>query len=84
MAVGGEEEGSVGEVRVRHGERGRVDGDGSAIGLLDSHDVDVNEAVDVVATVVAVRIAAQRVLQIVYVVEHVKRLDGGIERHTHV
>ena len=71
-------------MRVRHGERGRVDGDGSAVGLFDCHDVDVNEAVDVVATVVAVRIAAQRMFQIVYVVEHVERLDGGIECHTHV
>lgn len=67
---GEEEEVAVGQVRVGNLQGGGVDDE-----VVDGDDVDIHQAVDVTALLVAVRGAAQAALDVVDAVEHLVRVD---------
>ena len=74
-----EEETTFCQVRVWHFEAFIVDDL-----LVDSHDVDVDETVDVVAIAVAMRVGRDGLLYLLEFIKHLKRGEFGVEHHTDI
>ena len=84
LAVRGKKKRTVVQVGMRHLQSRGVDVDGVTMLVVNGHDVDIHQAVDVMAILVAVTGAAQVALNVMQPVEHVMRGHGGVDGHTHV